>query len=44
MGTAPDGDAGIPIPWSGRNIPDCVQGCSYFANILRMEEISDRCS
>lgn len=42
-GTTPGGDAGSRRPWRG-NSRDCVQGCSYFANIPRKEEISDRCS
>lgn len=43
-GTTLDGDAGNCRPWRGRNIRDCARGCSYFANIPRKEEISDRCS
>lgn len=40
----PDGDAGSHCPLRGCNILDYAQGCSYFANIPRMEEISDQCS
>lgn len=43
-GTTLGGDAGSWRPWCGRNIRDCALGCSYFANIPRKEEISDRCS
>lgn len=40
----PGGDAGSQCPSRGCNILDYAQGCSYFANIPRMEEISDQCS
>lgn len=40
----PDGDAGSQGPLRGYNILDYALGCSYFANIPHMEEISDQCS
>lgn len=40
----PGGDVGSQCPLRGCNILDYAQGCSYFANIPRMEEISDQCS
>lgn len=40
----PGGDAGSQCPLRGCNILDYARGCSYFANIPRMEEISDQCS
>ena len=42
--TTPGDDAGSQFPSCGCNIRGCGLGCSYFANIPRMEEISDRCS
>ena len=42
--TTPGDDAGSRCPSCGCNIRGCGLGCSYFANIPRMEEISDRCS
>lgn len=43
-GITPGGDAGSQCPLRGCNILDCARGCSCFANIPRMEEISDQCS
>lgn len=43
-GITPGGDAGSHCPLHGCNIRGYVRECSYFANIPRKEEISDRCS
>lgn len=40
----PGDDAGSQCPSRGCNTLDCARGCSCFANIPRMEEISDQCS
>lgn len=40
----PGGGAGSQCPSRGCNILGCARGCSCFANIPRMEEISDQCS